>query len=97
MTENTITTDVGAGDWPNYPGFGSPEDVLVRIHLLDWIKEQIGNGNVQANVGDYILATEGRILGVGRDRDELDRRVNETDPSMLNARVVGYQVPFTEY
>ena len=80
-----------------YPGFGSDEDILARINLLDWICEQYVNGNVQAKVGDYILATDGRILGVGEDSEELHNRVVAAEPELLHARLVGYFVPLSEY
>ena len=28
--------------WPDYPGFGSKEDVLAQMKLLDWLLAQIG-------------------------------------------------------
>ena len=85
-----------ADGWPDYPGFGSPEDVLARMDLLDWIREQLGKG-LKAEPGDHILATDGRILGVGPDRDEILRRVVEAEPALRNARLVGYDIPPRDY
>ena len=80
-----------------YPGYGTPEDTQACIKLLDWICEQYGNGNVKAKVGDFILATDGRILGVGDNSDELYQRVIAAEPSLGNARLVEYFVPLSEY
>jgi hypothetical protein len=83
--------------WPGYPGFGSEEDSLARIRLLDWICQQIWEGKVEVKVGDYVLATDGRILGVGPDATELHDRVVAAEPALQNARLVAYFVPLTEY
>ena len=82
--------------WPDYPGFGSPEDVHARIVLLDWLCAQIGV-TVHPEVGDFVLATDGRILGFGPDLDELNRRIFAAEPELQNARVVGFTVPPREY
>ncbi len=92
-TANNLT-DSGM---PTYPGFGSQDDAQARIRLIDWICEQLVQGNVHAKVGDYILATEGRILGVGDDPDELHERVVSAEPGLRNARLVGYFVPLADY
>lgn len=98
MSAKPSATVSSTGDaMPNYPGFGSPDDIQIRIRLLDWIREQVANGNVQAKVGDYLLATDGRILGVGDDPEELYRRVITAEPSLHNARLVGYFVPLSDY
>jgi hypothetical protein len=98
MSANPSTPVQNTEDsFPNYPGFGDPDDVLARINLLEWIWEQIGNGSVQVKVGDYVLATDGRILGTGEDDEELWRRIVAAEPSLANARVVGYRVPFSEF
>ncbi|HEV3384741.1 MAG TPA: hypothetical protein VG097_07990 [Gemmata sp.] len=93
MTANPPTTELKPDDgWPDYPGFGDPDDVVARIHILQWIHEQIANGNVTVKIGDCILAIEGRILGVGEDPEKLHRRVFAANPTLKNARVVGYFV-----
>jgi hypothetical protein len=92
------STEVKPDDgYPNYPGFGDPDDIHARIMLLEWIQEQIANGNVQAKVGDYVLATDGRILGVSQDPDELHSRLLIDDPSLANARLVAYLVPLVDF
>jgi|GEM_PF-7105501 len=53
--------------FPDYPGFGSMEDAIARMKLLDRIPTQLGSVKIEANVGDYVLATDGRILGVRPD------------------------------
>ena len=78
---------------PDYPGFGSREDIQARMVLLWWIWEQVATGAVKAEPGDHVLATDGRILAVGRDADELFHRVIDTEPTLRNARIVGYNVP----
>jgi hypothetical protein len=93
LTAEVENTEDG---YPNYPGFGEPEDVLARMKLLSWICEQIGNGNAPANVGDYVLATDGRILGVGENDRKLWQRRVTGEPSLANARVVGYRIPLSE-
>ena len=85
-----------ADGWPDYPGFGSPEDVLARMDLLDWICAQIGV-TIHPQVGDHIVATDGRILGYGPDADEVFRRVLEAEPALRDARIVGYDVPPWEW
>ncbi len=98
MSANPSVAIPTTGDTvPNYPGFGSQDDIQARIQLLDWIREQIENGNVQVKVGDHILATEGRILGVSDDPEELHRRVVTAEPDLCNARLVGYFVPLSDY
>lgn len=82
--------------WPDYPGFGSKEDSVARMKLLDWLCTQIGV-TIHPEVGDYVLATDGRILGFGPDDEELYRRVVEAEPALRNARLVGYRVPLREY
>lgn len=82
--------------WPDYPGFGSPEDVRARMDLLDWLRSQIGV-TVHPRVGDYIWATDGRILGFGPDDEELERRILGAEPELRNARVVGYRLPPSEW
>jgi hypothetical protein len=82
--------------WPDYPGFGSKEDVLTRMKLLDWVGTQIGV-TIHPTVGDYVLATDGRILGFGPDGDELDRQLVAAEPALRNARVVAYRVPPREW
>src|SRR5580698_161404 len=94
QTAEVLNTDDG---WPNYPGFGDPDDVLARMKLLEWIWEQLGNGNVAAKVGEYVLATDRRILGVGEDDEELWQRIVTAEPNLANARVVGYRVPPSEW
>jgi hypothetical protein len=96
MSANAAPAPVIEGGFPDYPGFGSPEDVDARI-LLSWIWEQLGSGGVKAEVGDYVLATEGRIVGVGPDLNELDHQLMATEPELRNARVVVYRVSPTEY
>lgn len=102
MTDNPPTppdsrTEFPPSDgWPDYPGFGSREDILARMKLLDWICTQIGV-TVHPEVGDYVLATDGRILGCGPDSDELYRRVVEAEPALQNARVVEYRRPPHEW
>jgi hypothetical protein len=91
------TTILASEGFPNYPGFGEPDDIHARIMLLDWICEQLVKGNVTAEVGDYILATDGRILGVSKDPDGLHLRLIEEDPGLLNARIVAYRVPLSDY
>lgn len=84
--------------WPDYPGFGSPDDVLARMNLLDWISTQLGQNGIEPQVGDYLLATDGRILGYGPDLDELHRKIEEAEPGLLkHARVVGISIPPREY
>ena len=51
------------------------------------------SGAVVANVGDYILATEGRIVGVGPDLEELHRQFVEPNPELQNIRMLAYFVP----
>jgi hypothetical protein len=78
--------------WPDYPGFGSKEDVQARMKLLDWVGSQIGV-TIHPQVGDHVLATDGRILGFGPDSDEVYRRVIEAEPALRNARIVQVTVP----
>jgi hypothetical protein len=82
--------------WPAYPGFGSDEDALARMQLLAWISGQIGV-TIHPKPGDHILATDGRVLGVGPDSDELFRQVIEADPALQNVRIVEYTVPPLEW
>jgi hypothetical protein len=100
MSENHAKTPVpefpASEGWPDYPGFGSEEDVQARIRLLDWIRDQIGV-TIHPKVGDCVLATEWRILGVGRDPEELHDRVVAAEPALRNARLVAYCVPLSEY
>ncbi|MCI0702138.1 MAG: hypothetical protein L0241_13730 [Planctomycetia bacterium] len=88
MTENPPTTNnpelPASEGWPDYPGFGSPDDVQARIKLLQWISTQ----EIEGNVGDYILATDGRILGVGPNIDELSEKIFAAEPELQNARIV---------
>jgi hypothetical protein len=77
--------------WPDYPGFGSDDDVHARILLLDWLQSQIGV-TIHPQVGDWVLATDGRILGFGPDADELERQLWEKEPELRNARVVAHRV-----
>ena len=98
MIANPSSTILKTDDaYPNYPGFGDPDDVHERIMLLKWIMDQIANRNVQGKEGEYILATDGRILGVGDNEPELWRRIVTSEPSLANARVVGYRVPLSEW
>jgi hypothetical protein len=82
--------------WPDYPGFGSKEDVIARMKLLDWLYSQIGV-TIHPEVGDYVLATDGRILGFGPDGDELERQLLAAEPGLRNARVVQYRIPPREW
>lgn len=82
--------------WPDYPGFGSDDDVHARILLLDWLRSQIGV-TVHPKVGDWVLATDGRVLGFGPDPDELERQLWEKEPELRNARVVQCQIPPPEW
>jgi hypothetical protein len=87
-------SDFSASDgWPDYPGFGSDEDVLARMELLGWVRRQLAEGKVQAEPGSHILATDGRILGVGKNSDELFQRVIEREPALANARIVECNLP----
>lgn len=83
--------------FPDYAGFGQPEDILARMRLLNWICEQVGNGSVEAKEGEYVLATDGRILGVGEDAEELHARVISAEPELENARLVAYFIPRLDY
>jgi len=97
MTANPPQTPTPTEDgFPTYPGFGSREDILARMQLLDWICQQVGNRVIETAVGDYVLATDDRILGVGQDAAELHRNAVEVEPDLRNARLVGYRVPLTE-
>ena len=58
---------------------------------------QLASGVVVANVGDYIFATEGRILGIGPDLEEMDRQILDAEPELPNERVAAYFVPLQEY
>jgi hypothetical protein len=80
-------------DWPPYPEFGTDADALARMKLFDWILAQLAEGKVRAEPGDHILATDGRILGVGPDSDELFRRVIEAEPALRHARIVEHTIP----
>lgn len=75
-----------------YPGYGSDEDTQARIRLIEWIGEQLGEGKVEVRPGDYVLATEWRILGVGPDLEELNRRAEEAEPAIARARVVAHRI-----
>src|SRR5262245_30843249 len=100
MNENHTPTPVTATtseDWPPYPEYGSQEDVHARMMLLKWIWEQLATGAVKVEPGDHVLATDGRILGVDRDGDELLRRLLEAEPALRKARIVGYTVTPYEY
>jgi hypothetical protein len=77
--------------WPDYPGFGSKEDVLARMKLIDWLHAQIGV-TVHPQVGDYVLATDGRVLGYGPDGDEVERQLLEVEPGLRNARIVQIRI-----
>lgn len=81
--------------WPDYPGFGSDDDVHARILLLDWLRSQIGV-TVRPEPGDWVLATDGRVLGHGPDPDEVYDRVVEAEPALRNARIVQCKVPLWE-
>lgn len=100
MTDNSSTTPASefpaSEGWPDYPGFGSVDDVIARMHLLDWIRSQI-DVTIRPEVGDYILATDGRILGFGPDSDELFNKVVDAEPALKNARIVVYRVPPCEW
>lgn len=88
------TSEFPASDgWPDYPGFGSDEDVLARMKLLEWVRQQLAEGKGQAEPGSHILATDARILGVGKNSDELFQRVIAADPALANARIVEYNLP----
>jgi hypothetical protein len=82
---------------PPDPFDAESEEVQARIRLLDWVIAQIGTDAIAPRVGDYVLATDGRILGVGPDLDELDRRVLAAEPELRTARLVAYRVPPFEY
>jgi len=86
--------DAAADGWCMYPGFGSRADVLARMQLLDWISTQIGQNGIEPEVGDYALATEGRILGYGPDIDELHQRIEAAEPGLhKTARIVMCRIP----
>jgi hypothetical protein len=82
--------------WPDYPGFGSPEDVIARMKLIDWLHTQIGVA-VHPQVGDYVFATDGRVLGHGPDGDALLDRLFEAEPELQKARIVQIQIAPAEY
>ncbi|MCE9561243.1 MAG: hypothetical protein K8U57_04235 [Planctomycetes bacterium] len=83
--------------FPTYPGFGSADDVQARIRLLQWIPVQLAAEGLELQVGDYVLATDGRILGFGPDFEELNRRIEAAEPEMRNARVVVIRIPPRDY
>jgi hypothetical protein len=99
MSANPLATrpapasEPAAEGWPPYPEYGTDEDALARMKLLEWIWQQVSEGQVKVEPGDHVLATDGRIVGVGRDRDEVLRRVLEAEPALRNARLVAYDVP----
>jgi len=93
MTANLPPGTASGQHEPDYPGFGSREDTQARMVLVWWIWEQLATRAVKAEPGDHILATDGRILAVGRNSEELFRRVIEAEPALRNARIVGYNVP----
>ena len=82
--------------WPDYPGFGSSDDILARMKLLDWLHAQVGV-TIHPQVGDYVLGTEGRVLGFGPDGDELERQLFEAEPELQKARVVGFRIAPAEW
>lgn len=99
MSANPLATrpapasEPAAEGWPPYPEYGTDEDALARMKLLEWVRQQLVEGKVQAEPGSHILATDGRILGVGKNSDELFQRVIEADPALANARIVEYSLP----
>jgi len=94
MTANPPQAPTPTEDgFPTYPGFGSREDILARMQLLDWVSTQLGPSGIEANVGDHVLATDGRILGFGPDSDDVYRRVTEAEPALRNARIVQFTIP----
>lgn len=92
-------TEAIAAEWGEfaYPGFGSREDVLARMEILEWIPTQLGKHGIAPAVGDYVLATDGRILGYGPDLEELSDRVEAAEPAMRNSRVVVHRIDPGKY
>ncbi len=82
--------------WPPYPEYGTDAYALARMRILVWIPDQLGPGKIEANPGDYVLATDGRILGVGPDEAELDLRVLAAEPELRHARLVVTRIPYPD-
>jgi len=75
----------------------SAEEVQARIRLLDWLTAEIACGAVAAKVGDYVVAAEGRILGVGPDLEKLTEEIQLADPGLSQSRTVAYCIPHADY
>lgn len=73
-----------------------PGEFQERIRLLNWAEAQVGTDGVHPQVGDFVLATDGRILGYGPDYDDLYRRV-VAEAGLEGSRLVGFQVPPTDW
>ncbi|WP_439622920.1 hypothetical protein [Gemmata sp.] len=97
--DDAYDTEAIAAEWGEfaYPGIGSREDVLARIEILEWITTQLGKNGIDPAVGDYVLATDGRILGYGPDPEEVHRRVFEAEPDLKRARLVAISIPPLEW
>lgn len=79
--ETAAPAETVSDDWP-------PGEAEARIRLLMWLGEQIAAGAVEPQPGDWVLATDGRIIGHGPDPAEVERRAVEADPTLKGARIV---------
>lgn len=73
-----------------------PGEFQERIRLLNWAEAQVGTDGVDPEVGDYVIATDGRLLGYGPDYDDLFRRV-VTEAGLEGARLVAFRVPHSRW
>lgn len=91
-TESAVPTSTA--DEP--PAELPPGEFQERIRLLNWAEAQVGAGVIRPRVGDWVLATDGCILGYSPDYDDLYHRV-VTVAGLGGSRLVGFQITPTDW
>ena len=86
-TEPAVSVPPADEPLPDLP----PGEFQERIRLLNWAEDRIGTDGVDPAVGDYVIATDGRVLGYGPDYDDLYRRV-VTEAGLEGQRLVAFRV-----
>jgi hypothetical protein len=58
-----------------------------------WLDEQRQAGAFEAYRGQYIVAADKKILGIGPDTEEIVRKAMETDPALRRERIIAIDLP----